>query len=320
MTLETDNVLERRRLRRRVTRWRIAAVAALVIALGVIGYRTASEFGQPHIARINIHGFITNDRLLWDAMEKAGKNDQIKGVILSIDSPGGTVAGSEGLHLTIRKLAAAKPTVAVVDGLAASGGYIAAIGADQIIAREAAIVGSIGVIMQYPNVGKFLDMVGLKMEEVKSSPLKAAPNGYEPTSPEARAALQALVNDSYSWFKTLVKSRRMLDDTQLATASDGRVFSGRSAVGLKLIDQIGHDAEARVWLASKGASAELKVQTLKIDRPTAPGSIFRLSVAALADAAGLQNVSQLLTQSGLEASNGPQAQGGLLALWQPLLP
>ena len=320
MSLETDSVLERRRLRRKVTRWRIAAVAALVVALGVIGYRTASEFGRPHIARINIHGFITNERLLWDAMEKAGKNEMIKGVILSIDSPGGTVAGAEGLHQAIRKLAAVKPTVAVVEGLAASGGYIAAIGADQIIARESAIVGSIGVIMQYPNVGKLLETVGVKMEEVKSSPLKASPNGFEPTSPAARAALQALVDDSYGWFKALVKNRRLLDDAGLATASDGRVFSGRNAVSLKLIDQIGHEPEARVWLATKGVAKDLKIQTLKIDRPTAPGSILRLSAAALAEAAGLQNISHLLTQAGPESLNGQVAQGGLLALWQPLLP
>ena len=124
---------------------------------------------------------------------------------MHIDSPGGTTAGSEQLHGALRGVAAAKPLVVVVDGLAASGGYIAAMSADHIVAQETSLVGSIGVLFQYPNVGELLKIVGVKIEEIKSSPLKAAPNGYEPTSPEARAAIEALVKDSYGWFRGMVQ-------------------------------------------------------------------------------------------------------------------
>ena len=121
--------------------------------------------------------------------------------------------------------------VVVVDGLAASGAYIAALSSEHIIAQDTSLVGSIGVLFQYPNFTDVLKTIGIKVEEIKSSPLKAAPNGFEPTSPEARAAIEAIVLDSYAWFKGLVKDRRQMDDAQLARVADGRVFTGRQAVG-----------------------------------------------------------------------------------------
>src|SRR5207244_3431497 len=135
---------------------------------------------------------------------------------------GGTTAGSEQLHEALKGVAAVKPLVVVVDGLAASGGYIAAMSADHIVAQETSLVGSIGVLFQYPNVSELLKLVGVKVEEIKSSPLKAAPNGYEPTSPEARAAIEALVKDSYSWFRNMVRDRRKMDGPALDTVTDGR--------------------------------------------------------------------------------------------------
>src|SRR6185437_17015115 len=101
-------------------------------------------------------------------------------------------------------------------GLAASGGYVAAMASDQIVASQSSIVGSIGIIFQYPNITELLKTVGVQVETIKSSPLKAAPSGYEPTSPEARAAVESIVMDSYAWFKGLVKDRRHLDDEGLA--------------------------------------------------------------------------------------------------------
>ena len=134
---------------------------------------------------------------------------------MHINSPGGTTAGSEQLYDSLVRLKAKKPLVVVVEGLAASGGYITAIAADHIVAQQSSLVGSIGVLFQFPNFTELLKTVGVKVEEVKSSPLKAAPNGFEPTSPEARDALDALVKDSYAWFKGLVKDRRGMDDAQL---------------------------------------------------------------------------------------------------------
>ena len=163
------------------------------------------------------------------------------------------------------RLKAKKPLVVVVEGLAASGGYITAIAADHIVARQSSLVGSIGVLFQFPNFTELLKTVGVKVEEVKSSPLKAAPNGFEPTSPEARAALDALVKDSYAWFRGLVKERRGMDDALLEKVADGRVFTGRQAVELKLVDQLGDEKAAVAWLvAEKKVKSDLPVRDYKL--------------------------------------------------------
>ena len=184
---------------------------------------------------------------------------------MHINSPGGTTAGSEQLYDALVRLKAKKPLVVVVEGLAASGGYITAIAADHIIAQQTSLVGSIGVLFQFPNFTDLLKTVGVKVEEVKSSPLKAAPNGFEPTSPEARAALDSLVKDSYAWFRGLVKERRGMDDALLEKVADGRVFTGHQAVDLKLIDQLGDEKTAVAWLvAQKGVKADLPVRDYKL--------------------------------------------------------
>src|SRR4029079_3267544 len=135
-----------------------------------------------------------------------------------------------------------------VDGLAASGGYIAAMAGDQIMAKQSAIVGSIGVIFQYPKCTALMKTIGVQVESIKSTPLKAAPSGYEPTSPEARAAVEAIVKDSYAWLKDLVSKRRHIEAAALDKVSDGRVFTGRQAVELKLIDALGDEQAAIDWL------------------------------------------------------------------------
>ena len=107
------------------------------------------------------------------------------------------------------------------------------------------------MLFQFPNFTQVLKTIGIQVEEIKSSPLKAAPNGFEPTSPEARAAIEAIIVDSYAWFKGLVKDRRHMTDAQLASVDDGRVFTGRQGVGLKLVDELGNEKTALAWLAKE---------------------------------------------------------------------
>src|SRR4051812_12715558 len=230
MTLDAEAIADRRRLRRKLSFWRVVGILALILAVGTMGYVAARRLGliagQSHVARISVNGFIAGNQRMADLMERVGKASSVSGVVININSPGGTTTGSEELFRNIRALSAKKPLVAFVDGTAASGGYITAIAADHIVARETSLVGSIGVLFQYPDVSGLLDKVGVKVESVKSSPLKAEPSGFTPTSPEARAALAAVVGDTYAWFKGLVAERRGMDPGQLATVSDGRVFSG----------------------------------------------------------------------------------------------
>src|SRR5919198_4807808 len=222
MSLDADTIVDRRRMRRKLTVWRVLALLLAIIAVVAIGAAVTSPnmgFAQrstgAQIARIQIRGLIRNDQERVEALDTLAKARRARAVIVHIDSPGGTTAGSEQLHDALLKLAAQKPMVVVVDGLAASGAYIAAMASEHIVAQETSLVGSIGVLFQYPNVTDLMKTIGIKVEEIKSSPLKAAPNGFEPTSPEARAAIEALVKDSYSWFRGLVKERRRLDDATL---------------------------------------------------------------------------------------------------------
>src|SRR5262249_24963667 len=179
------------------------AVIAIGAALRARGAGVLTGAPAWSIARVTITGLIRTDQQRVEALERLGKS-RARAVIVHINTPGGTTSGSEQLHDSLMRLKEQKPLVVVVDGLAASGGYITAMAADHIVALETSLVGSIGVLFQYPNVTDLLKTLGVKVEEIKSSPLKAAPNGFEPTSPEARAAIEAIVSDSYAWFRGMV--------------------------------------------------------------------------------------------------------------------
>ena len=206
----------------------IAIAAVLGVATMFRGSSTSLvQASGPQISRVTIRGIIRGDEDRLKALESLANSRATRAVIVHIDSPGGTTVGSEELHDALRRVANKKPMVVVVDGMAASGGYIAAMAADHILTQKTSLVGSIGVLFQVPNVSHLLETIGVKVEEIKSSPLKAAPNGLEPTSPEARAAIESLVRDSYAWFKDMVKERRKLEGEALDRVSDGRVFTGR---------------------------------------------------------------------------------------------
>src|SRR5215210_8038012 len=305
MSLDTDLIVDRRRMRRKLTFWRVLAVLVAIVAVVVVtttvarrGGTSPLSAGGDYIARVKITGLIRNDQERVDSLEKLAKSSA-KGVIVHIDSPGGTTAGSEQLHNVLRQVAAAKPLVVVVDGLAASGGYIAAMSADHIVAQGTSLVGSIGVLFQYPNVSELLKVIGVKVEEIKSSPLKAAPNGYEPTSPEARAAVEAMVKDSYDWFRTLVRDRRRLDPEQLQRVSDGRVFTGRQALELKLIDALGDEQAAIDWLAKeKNIDAKTPVRNYPLSPRFGDLPFLHVAMLGLLDAVGLNGLAERFKEWG----------------------
>jgi protease-4 len=269
---------------------------------------------QNQIARISIGGVITGNQRLADLMERVGNSGSVQGVVISINSPGGTTTGSEELFRNIRKLAEKKPVVTFVDGTAASGGYITAIASDYIVARETSLVGSIGVLFQYPDLSGLLGNVGVKMEAIKSAPLKAEPNPFTPTSPEARAATQLVVNDTYDWFKALVRERRRLNEGELAAASTGQVFSGRQGVPMKLVDKLGGERDAVVWLEQqKGVAKDLPIRDWK-PRSDRDFSVFA-ATATMVDLLGFQGVAEALRKADAHAEVA--RLDGLLAVWQP---
>lgn len=322
MSSDSDMIVDRRRMRRKLTFWRVLAVLGVIVAVVAVATLATpagrdAVTGRNAIARVKIDGLIRSNAERVAALERLEKSSAAA-VIVHINSPGGTTAGSEQLYDALTRLKAKKPMVVVVEGLAASGGYIAALASDRIIAQQTSLVGSIGVLFQIPNFTDLMKTVGVKVEEVKSSPLKAAPNGFEPTSPEARAALDALVKDSYAWFRGLVKDRRGMTDAQLQTVADGRVFTGRQAVDLKLIDQLGDEKAAVAWLESeKKIGKDLPVHDFRMTPRFGDMTFLRASAAFVLEAVGLGALAHQFEQSGMVEAVDRFGLNGMLALWQP---
>lgn len=318
MALRADEMIDRRRLRRKLTFWRIAAVA--VAALGVIAataWMTGGTFSGAavdHIAKVRIEGTIIEDEDLLEVLDKVREAASVKGVILSIDSPGGTTVGGEAIFEAVRRLAETKPVVAQVGTLAASAGYMIASASDHIVARQSSIIGSIGVLIQFPDFTGLMDKVGIKLEEVKSSPLKAEPSPFNPTTEPERAMLRALILDSYDWFIGLVDERRPLTRQQVTALADGSIFTGRQALANKLVDALGGEAVAIDWLATKGVDARLKVVEWEPDDDSGGLLFLRSMSAAVARLLGLPaGGGDILAEFGADRL----FLDGLLSVWQP---
>lgn len=308
MISEAELIVDRRRLRRRVTFWRILAVLLAIATVAALLW-SQGWTGGDQIARVRIDGLITGDQKTLDLLKKVREEDRVKAVIVRIDSPGGTTAGSEAVYEEIRAISATKPVVAVMDTVAASGGYITALAADHIVARGNTITGSIGVIFSMPEFSKLLDTVGVTMEELKSGDLKAEPSPYKPMSEKARAASMELVMDGFAWFKGLVAERRNLPMPTVDILSDGRVYTGRQAVANKLIDELGDESTAVAWMEKdKGVASRLPVRDWK---PESEGQGLGLGFSAA------DMVLKSLGLKGLQEAAQRAQLDGLLVLWHP---
>ncbi len=246
--LETDLILDRRRLKRRLNFWRVLAVLAGVAVLCVLAIPGIRGVG-PHIVRLNVTGVINEDPKLDRAVRRLARDRSVPAVIVSIDSPGGAVAGGESLHDALLQVAKVKPVVAVMRGTAASAAYMIALPTTRIFARDSTLTGSIGVILQTGQVSGLLTKLGVTAEELVSGPLKGQPSFTEPLSPEGRQYLQGLVNDLFDQFVTMVADARHMDKDAVRKLATGQAYTGRQAVQLGLVDQIGGEQEARAWLA-----------------------------------------------------------------------
>jgi protease-4 len=266
--LERDFYEERRRKWRRSAFWRgfwIAAILCLVIAVLTMGRSVVPVSDQ--IARYELSGIITDDVARDELLAELAETEAVRAVVLRINSPGGTTAGSEALFASIREIAEFKPVVAVLGEVAASGGYVAAIAADHVVARGNTLTGSIGVILEYPDLSGLIARFGVEMETIRSSPLKGEPSPLRPSNPQAREVEEALIADSYAWFRGLVAERRGIEGPALDAAANGQVFTGRLALERGLVDEIGGEREGLAWLESTDPGlAELPVEDWMVER------------------------------------------------------
>ena len=267
MAYDADALIDRQRLKRRLFIWRSLAILALVGVVAAAVGRVGSVYRSDYIARIAVTGVIFDDAWRRKAIERVGKDSRAKALIVHVDSPGGTVVGGETLFKSLRRIARKKPVVAVMGQVATSAGYMVALAADRIVAREGTITGSIGVVLQTTEITGLLEKLGISAEAIKSGPLKAAPSPFERMTPEVRKATQELVDDIHRMFVDMVAKRRKMTVQKVRALADGRVFTGRIALARKLIDGIGGETEAVAWLEkSKKIESDLPVRTVRIEQ------------------------------------------------------
>lgn len=320
MSLETEAVLDRRRLRRRASLWRGLAILAVILGVGAaisVGASQAPGIGTKQIARVTIEGVITEDRRQLELLKRVADARNVEALILFINSPGGTTTGGEAVYEAIRKVAEKKPVVAQFGTVATSAAYIAGLATDQIVARGNSITGSVGVIFQWAEVSELLAKLGVKMHEVKSGPLKATPSPFQPPPEEGRAVAQEMIAESFQWFATLVSERRGIDTAAVPGLLQGRIYSGREALGHKLVDRIGGEDEAQRWLEeSRGVTKNLKIVDWRPYREPAWGLLGE-SAMALAQWIGgpIGEVATRLMNARVLAT---LQLDGLVAVWQPL--
>lgn len=277
--LETDLILDRRRLKRRLVFWRVLAVIALAVML--IALIRPQGIAGRHIARVTISGLITDSRPLLDRIASLRRDPSVAAVIVSLNTPGGSVSGGEALYDAFTELAQKKPVVAVMRGEAASAGYMAALPAARIFAREGTLTGSIGVILETPEFGGLLGKLGIDAITVKSGPLKDQPSLTRPLTPAGQAYLQGLVDNLFGQFVARVAKARHLDPARVRQLADGRAYTGQQAVQLGLVDQIGGEQAARAWLASAR-----HIPTSLPVRDAQPGTTFDRLVESAASGLG----------------------------------
>lgn len=319
MSLETETVLDRRRLKRSQSLWRTLAIVAVVAA--VVAFIVAADggpeadgslFASQQIARVSVEGLITEDREQLRMLKRIASNDNVKGLIVFINSPGGTTTGGEALFDALRAVAAKKPVVAQFGTVAASAAYITGLACDYIVTRGNTITGSIGVIMQWPEVSELLSKLGVKMNEIKSGPLKATPSPFAPLDDRTRTITQEMIMEGQRWFLGLVASRRGVNPVGIDGLVEGRVFSGREALALKLADELGGEAEAVRWLQDKrNVPKDLKVVDWKPRRASSYGlgSAFSGAVGSMVKS----GIRAAVEESGFSAFS----LDGLVSVWHP---
>ena len=224
-----------------------ALLAGLFVFFLVLAVTVASFMGRPanfaignKIGVVEVYGVIADSRQIIEQLHDFRDNESIKAIVLRIDSPGGGVGPSQEIHDEVKAIDAVKPVVVSMGAVAASGGYYIAAPAREIIANPGTIVGSIGVIMQFTNFQELLDKIGLSSVIVKSGEYKDIGSPTREMSAAEREILQNLIDDVHNQFVASVAEGRNIDEAIVRSIADGRVFSGRRAMELKLVDGMGN--------------------------------------------------------------------------------
>jgi protease IV len=214
--------------------------------------KTSGDFSGEAVGVVEIEGAIADSRDILDHIRRFREDEDIKSIVIRIDSPGGAVGPSQEIYREIRKTVSTKKVVASMGAVAASGGYYIACAADGIVANPGTITGSIGVIMGYTNFRQLLDKIGMVPVVIKSGPYKDTGSPTREMRDDEREILQSITSGIHEQFVTAIAEGRKMDRAQVAQVADGRIFTGEEAKAQGLVDRLGNYEDALAWAGELG--------------------------------------------------------------------
>ncbi len=270
MQNDGDLLVDRKRLKNRLTVWRAVAIIAFVAVLlnfsGRFDGKNSGPMGRDYIAEVSVEGIMGDDKEREEVLKDVLEDDHAKALVVRLNSPGGTAVGGEELYLQLQKISAKKPVIGYMRTLCASACYMAAMGTDHVIAREGTLTGSIGVMMQAAEFSRLAEKLGITPITIKSGRYKDSPSFTEPFADDQRAVVTEVVMDAYNHFVRLIAKGRNMPEARVRELADGRVYTGSQAAKLNLIDGLGGQDEARAWLVkNRKINAELKIREIEAE-------------------------------------------------------
>ncbi|MBW2476630.1 MAG: signal peptide peptidase SppA [Deltaproteobacteria bacterium] len=224
-----------------------ALLAGIFVFFLLLAVTLANLMGRPtqfalgdKVGVVEVLGVIVDSKKVIEQLHDFRDNSAIKALVVRVDSPGGGVGPSQEIHDEVRALSRLKPVVVSMGSVAASGGYYIAAPAKLIFANPGTITGSIGVIMEFTNFQELLDKIGLQSLVIKSGEHKDIGSPTRPMSEADKAILQAMIDDVHQQFVESVAAGRELDESIVRDLADGRIFTGRQAMNLGLVDELGN--------------------------------------------------------------------------------
>ena len=286
----------------------IALIAIILLALAFTTKSSIKLLNNPYIARVNIEGVIMDEADYAKKISDLKDDSNVKAVIIGVNSPGGTTIDSEILYKALRNVASKKPVVTQMTSVAASGGYIVSMAGDYIFANGNTITGSIGVIMQVPEFSGLMKNLGIGINEIRTSPLKAEPTYYRPIGEKAKENMQDMIYDAQKWFLHLVSTRRIMNESHFDKATNGGVYSGRQALKLGLVDALGDEKDVMKWL-SKNHKIAKDLEIIDIYKDTEEEKSFFASLFG-------QIIENILGIKLKNVTPNVFAVDGMISLWQ----
>ena len=230
----------------------LGGISLLISSLISHSVKTDIFSSKEGVGIIELKGLMVSSEQILKDLRKFRNNPDVKSIVLRIESPGGAVGAAQEIYREVKRTSGQKPVVASMGSMGASGGYYAALGADNIIANPGTMTGSIGVIVKFPNLEGLFEKIGYKSEVIKSGPLKDVGASDRPLNEEERILMQDLIDNVYNQFVRDIAAARDMPEETISELADGRIFTGEQALAVGLIDNLGNFTDAIVLAAELG--------------------------------------------------------------------